>query len=165
MEDKLTYVEEFTLKIKVKSKGYGDEVVISVKAKLKEIHGDSKSRDDALEDLEMFVDDLDDATTVVVDEEDAVEFDEFSDTLIEIVEPRKTNILLTVAAETIVISNPDADVRLFNFGKGDRVVLSRDLLDEDLTLEPVVGASGSNLGDLLVAGGASEDAAEDIEAF
>jgi hypothetical protein len=177
VEDKLTYVEEFTLKIKVKSKGYGEDVAISVKAKLKSIHGDDESRDDALEELDAFVDDLDDDTTVVVDEEEATEFDEFSDTIITtdepreitIDEPRKTNILLTDAAEKIVISNPDADVRLFDFGEGDHVVLPLDLLD-DRNLESVVRGSGSSLVDLLAAGAAvagaeDADAAEHIEAF
>jgi len=167
IDNKLQYVEEFTLKIKVKNKGYDDSVAVEVKARLKGISDDDDSRDSAIAELETLVDDLPTATSVYFDEEEGDgELEVASDALITVDDNSNgtLKLLLTDEAETIVINDAGAKVRLFGFGAGDRVVLSNSLLD-DTDLSPVIDGTERSIGELLVLGGATEQAAQDIEAF
>jgi hypothetical protein len=163
VENKVTFVEQFTLQITTDNKVYDSDAAIPVKAQLDSINADGASRDKAIAEMDGLVSSFEtSATSYFGDSEAGFVFG--GESLIEITEPGETNLLLSDAAEIVSILNPEAEVNIFDFSPNDRLVLGRHLLDDTDLATSLVGSERS-FTDLLKAGGASDQAAEDIEAF
>lgn len=128
--NRIDLAEEFTLKVKIQNKAFDEEASIQVKAMLHSIGADAESLQQALDDVDDAVENLQTADELYEEDEETEEL--ALETAAEdriVIDDRSTHkLLLTEDAETVVVDDLRAKIHLFNFGQDDTIVLPTDLL-------------------------------------